>query len=139
LFAHSLKDENIHIRKRLFLTATPRHYDIRHRDREGDFRIVSMGGGAVRRVSRSASGVRRTPAASHLVLRVSHIWPRARVLPAAQADSKPFTTRGPDPLGSPMAILFPLAVPPPRSYSKKPRSSGPYRPASRSTGSPLDA
>src|SRR5262249_19551566 len=23
-------------------TATPRHYDIRHRDREGDFRIISM-------------------------------------------------------------------------------------------------
>jgi len=42
LFAHSLKDENIHIRKRLFFTATPRHYDIRHRDKEGDFRIISM-------------------------------------------------------------------------------------------------
>jgi tripartite-type tricarboxylate transporter receptor subunit TctC len=37
---------------------------------------------------------------------------RARVLPAAQADSNPFTTRGLDPLGSPMAILFPLAAPP---------------------------
>src|SRR5262249_1455468 len=42
LFAHSLKDENIRIRKRLFFTATPRHYDIRHRNKEGDFRIVSM-------------------------------------------------------------------------------------------------
>ena len=42
LFAHGLKDENIRTRKRLFLTATPRHYDIRHRDKEGDFRIVSM-------------------------------------------------------------------------------------------------
>jgi Helicase associated domain/Type III restriction enzyme, res subunit len=42
LFAHSLKDENIRIRKRLFLTATPRQYEIRHRDQEGDFRIVSM-------------------------------------------------------------------------------------------------
>jgi superfamily II DNA or RNA helicase len=42
LFAHSLKDENISIRKRLFFTATPRHYDIRHRDKEGDFRIISM-------------------------------------------------------------------------------------------------
>src|SRR5262245_40545288 len=42
LFAHSLKDENIHIRKRLFFTATPRHYDIRHRDKEGEFRIISM-------------------------------------------------------------------------------------------------
>jgi Helicase associated domain/Helicase conserved C-terminal domain len=42
LFAHSLKDENIRIRKRLFFTATARHYDIRHRDKEGDFRIASM-------------------------------------------------------------------------------------------------
>jgi predicted helicase len=42
LFAHSLKDENIGICKRLFFTATPRHYDIRHRDKEGDFRIISM-------------------------------------------------------------------------------------------------
>src|SRR5262249_11863326 len=42
LFAHSLSYENIRIRKRLFLTATPHHYDIRHRNREGDFRIVSM-------------------------------------------------------------------------------------------------
>jgi predicted helicase len=41
-FAHSLKDENIRIRKRLFFTATPRHYDIRHRNKEGDFHIVSM-------------------------------------------------------------------------------------------------
>jgi superfamily II DNA or RNA helicase len=41
-FAHSLKDENIRIRKRLFFTATPRHYDIRHRDKEGDFRVISM-------------------------------------------------------------------------------------------------
>jgi predicted helicase len=42
LFAHSLRDENIRIRKRLFFTATPRHYDIRHRDKEGDFRVISM-------------------------------------------------------------------------------------------------
>jgi superfamily II DNA or RNA helicase len=42
LFAHSLSEENIRIRKRLFFTATPRHYDIRHRDKEGDFRIISM-------------------------------------------------------------------------------------------------
>ena len=42
LFAHSLSDQNIQIRKRLFFTATPRHYDIRHRDKEGDFRIISM-------------------------------------------------------------------------------------------------
>jgi superfamily II DNA or RNA helicase len=42
MFAHSLKDENIRIRKRLFFTATPRHYDIHHRDKEGDFRVISM-------------------------------------------------------------------------------------------------
>jgi superfamily II DNA or RNA helicase len=42
LFAHSLSDENIRVRKRLFFTATPRHYDIRHRDKQGDFHIVSM-------------------------------------------------------------------------------------------------
>jgi superfamily II DNA or RNA helicase len=42
LFAHCLFDKNIRIRRRLFLTATPRHYDIRHRNREGDFHIVSM-------------------------------------------------------------------------------------------------
>jgi predicted helicase len=42
LFAHSLNDENIRIRKRLFFTATPRHFDIRHRDKEGEFRIISM-------------------------------------------------------------------------------------------------
>jgi predicted helicase len=41
-FAHALFEENIAIRKRLFFTATPRHYDIRHRNREGDFAIQSM-------------------------------------------------------------------------------------------------
>jgi predicted helicase len=41
-FAHALFQENIAIRKRLFFTATPRHYDIRHRNREGDFAIQSM-------------------------------------------------------------------------------------------------
>jgi predicted helicase len=41
-FAHSLKDENIRIRKRLFFTATPLRRDIRHRDKEGDFRVLSM-------------------------------------------------------------------------------------------------
>src|SRR5215813_5663375 len=46
-FAHSLNDENIRIRKRLFFTATPRHFDIRHRDKEGDFRIVSMDNEAI--------------------------------------------------------------------------------------------
>ena len=42
LFAHCLSEENINIHKRLFFTATPRHYDIRHRNREGDFEIQSM-------------------------------------------------------------------------------------------------
>lgn len=41
-FGYALSDENIRIRKRLFLTATPRHIDIRHRDQEGEFRITSM-------------------------------------------------------------------------------------------------
>jgi predicted helicase len=41
-FGYALADENIRIRKRLFLTATPRHIDIRHRDKEGEFRIYSM-------------------------------------------------------------------------------------------------
>jgi superfamily II DNA or RNA helicase len=42
LFAFGLSDENILIKKRLFLTATPRHYDLRKRDRNGDFITVSM-------------------------------------------------------------------------------------------------
>ena len=41
-FGYALSDDNIRIRKRLFLTATPRHIDIRHRDKEGEFRIYSM-------------------------------------------------------------------------------------------------
>jgi predicted helicase len=41
-FGHCLYEENIAIRKRLFFTATPRHYDIRHRNREGDFKVQSM-------------------------------------------------------------------------------------------------
>jgi hypothetical protein len=46
-FAHALFQENIDIRKRLFFTATPRHYDIRHKNREGDFKIQSMDDPAV--------------------------------------------------------------------------------------------
>ena len=42
LFAFGLSDENILIKKRLFLTATPRHYDLRKRDKDGDFITVSM-------------------------------------------------------------------------------------------------
>jgi len=42
LFAFGLSDANISIKKRLFLTATPRHYDLRKRDEDGDFSSVSM-------------------------------------------------------------------------------------------------
>jgi predicted helicase len=42
LFAFGLSDKNISIKKRLFLTATPRHYDLRKRDKDGDFRTISM-------------------------------------------------------------------------------------------------
>ena len=41
-FSFALKDKNLPIRKRLFLTATPRHYDIRKRNKEGDFAVTSM-------------------------------------------------------------------------------------------------
>jgi len=46
-FATTLKEENISIRKRLFFTATPKHYDLKHRDKEGDFKVVSMDDEAV--------------------------------------------------------------------------------------------
>ena len=39
-FGFALSDKNLAIRKRLFPTATPRHYDLRLRDREGDARLV---------------------------------------------------------------------------------------------------
>lgn len=39
-FSFALNDKNLPIRKRLFLTATPRHFDIRRRDKEGDARLV---------------------------------------------------------------------------------------------------
>jgi superfamily II DNA or RNA helicase len=42
MFAYALTDKNIRIKKRLFLTATPRHFDIRHRDKDGEFRVQSM-------------------------------------------------------------------------------------------------
>jgi superfamily II DNA or RNA helicase len=35
-FSFALKDQNLPIRKRLFLTATPRHYNLQKRDWEGD-------------------------------------------------------------------------------------------------------
>ncbi len=39
-FSFALADENLPIRKRLFFTATPRHYDIRKKDKEGDNTLV---------------------------------------------------------------------------------------------------
>ena len=39
-FSFALKDESLPIRKRLFFTATPRHYDIRKKDKEGDNELV---------------------------------------------------------------------------------------------------
>jgi len=39
-FSFALKDENLPIRNRLFMTATPRHYDVRKKDREGESKIV---------------------------------------------------------------------------------------------------
>ncbi|MSR64289.1 MAG: DEAD/DEAH box helicase [Verrucomicrobiae bacterium] len=39
-FSFALKDENLPIKKRLFVTATPRHYDVRKRDKEGDAVLV---------------------------------------------------------------------------------------------------
>jgi superfamily II DNA or RNA helicase len=47
LFAFGLSDKNLRIKKRLFLTATPRHYDLRKRDKDGDYRTVSMSDEAV--------------------------------------------------------------------------------------------
>jgi superfamily II DNA or RNA helicase len=42
-FGYALSDGNVRIKKRLFLTATPRHIDIRaKRDKEGEFRFYSM-------------------------------------------------------------------------------------------------
>jgi superfamily II DNA or RNA helicase len=39
-FSFALTDDNFRIKKRLFLTATPRHYDINHKDKEGDAKLV---------------------------------------------------------------------------------------------------
>ena len=47
-FAFALNDTNLRIKKRLFMTATPRHYDIRKaRTIEGDFKVTSMDDEAV--------------------------------------------------------------------------------------------
>lgn len=39
-FSFALDDANLPITKRLYFTATPRHYDIRKKDREGDTQLV---------------------------------------------------------------------------------------------------
>jgi superfamily II DNA or RNA helicase len=39
-FSFALQDANLPIHKRLFFTATPRHYDIRKKDKEGDNALV---------------------------------------------------------------------------------------------------
>ena len=39
-FSFALQDANLPIRKRLFFTATPRHYDVRKKDKEGDSTLV---------------------------------------------------------------------------------------------------
>ena len=39
-FSFAREDANLPIRKRLFFTATPRHYDIRKKDKEGDNTLV---------------------------------------------------------------------------------------------------
>jgi superfamily II DNA or RNA helicase len=39
-FSFALEDANLPIRKRLFFTATPRHYDVRKKDKEGDNALV---------------------------------------------------------------------------------------------------
>jgi len=47
LFAFGLNNKNLRIKKRLFLTATPRHYKLNKRDKDGDFQVVSMSDEAV--------------------------------------------------------------------------------------------
>ena len=41
-FSYALDNDNIRISKRLFLTATPRHIDIRRLDKDGEFEVRSM-------------------------------------------------------------------------------------------------
>ena len=47
VFAFGLSDKNIKITKRPFLTATPRHYNLKKRDNDGDLRSISMDDEAV--------------------------------------------------------------------------------------------
>jgi hypothetical protein len=42
MFSSALDDEKLRINKRLFLTATQRHIDIRKRDKDGDVQVQSM-------------------------------------------------------------------------------------------------
>jgi superfamily II DNA or RNA helicase len=39
-FAFALDDDNLPIKKRFFMTATPRHYNVRKKDKEGDSKLV---------------------------------------------------------------------------------------------------
>ena len=39
-FSFALRDDNLAIDKRVFMTATPRHYDVSKRDKEGDAKLV---------------------------------------------------------------------------------------------------
>jgi len=39
-YAYALQNQNLSIKKRLFLTATPRHYNINNKDKEGDQQVV---------------------------------------------------------------------------------------------------
>ena len=39
-FSFAIEDKNLPIKKRVFLTATPRHYDVTRRDKEGDAKLV---------------------------------------------------------------------------------------------------
>ncbi len=41
-FGFALFDDKLAIRKRLFFTATPRHYNTRKQDKDGDLQVVSM-------------------------------------------------------------------------------------------------
>ena len=41
-FSFVLSDDNLPIKKRLFLTATPRHYNIKKRNKDGDLVCASM-------------------------------------------------------------------------------------------------
>jgi superfamily II DNA or RNA helicase len=39
-FGYALRDKKLPIRKRLFLTATPRHYDVCNKDKDGDKKLI---------------------------------------------------------------------------------------------------